>query len=195
VLKRYEDDGKPSGDRLIVAHAAENGLYRFQEALAGAIDNFPVGWARVLMRAVVFPLGRPYKPASDRLGSAIVRMVLQPGEVRDRLTRDIFVSHDVDDPTGLLEVTLAKVVAAEDAERKLDKAIRAGTVRRYHGIDWFADAQAKGVLTESEAQLLREVEMLVERVIAVDHFDPRALKPNYQRLGHNSRGVDSIAAE
>src|SRR5918992_604094 len=44
VLKRYEDDGKPDGDRLIVAFAAQNSLYRFQEALSGAIENFPVTW-------------------------------------------------------------------------------------------------------------------------------------------------------
>ena len=34
VLKRYEDDGKPANDRHIVALAAQNGLFRFQEAHA-----------------------------------------------------------------------------------------------------------------------------------------------------------------
>ena len=42
VLKRYEDDGKPANDRHIVALAAHNGLFRFQEAMRGTIDNFPV---------------------------------------------------------------------------------------------------------------------------------------------------------
>jgi acyl-CoA dehydrogenase len=41
VLKRYEDDGKPANDRQIVALCAHNGLFRFQEAMRGAIDNFP----------------------------------------------------------------------------------------------------------------------------------------------------------
>ena len=117
VLKRYEDDGKPPNDRHVVAFAARNGLYRGQEALRGAIDNFPVPAARVLMRFLVFPFGRPYRPASDRLGSEIVRLATTPGDVRDRLTRYIHVSHDPDDPAGLLEVALAKVIAAEEAER------------------------------------------------------------------------------
>ena len=68
VLKRYDDDGRPQGDHNIVELAARNGLYRFQEAMAGVIDNFPVAGARPLMRAVVFPLGRRFKPASDALG-------------------------------------------------------------------------------------------------------------------------------
>lgn len=195
VLKRYEDDGKPANDRLIVAMAAENGLYRFQEAIAGTIDNFPIAWARILMRVLVFPLGLHYKPASDRLASKVVRLVLEPGEVRDRLTRHMYVSKDPADPTGLLEVTLAKVIAAEPAERKLERAIRAGVIRRYHGIDWIGEARAKDIITESEAQLLSEVETLVARVIAVDHFDPAEVKPHFMSLGHNSRGLDSKAAE
>ena len=50
------------------------------------------------------------------------------------------------------------MIAAEPAEKKLEKAIRDGLVRRYHGIDWFADAEAKGVITAAEAEQLREVE-------------------------------------
>jgi len=189
VLKRFEDDGKPVADRPIVALCACNSLFRFEQALRGAVDNFPNPIARGLMRVLVFPFGRHYYPASDRLASRAVRVASEPGEVRDRLTRHIFVSNDVNDPTGILEVTLKKVIAAEEAEKKLDRAIRIGTVRRYHGIDWFADAVAKGVLTEGEAAQLREVEDLVARVIAVDHFDPIELKPNYMTPGHNAQAA------
>ena len=195
VLKRYNDDGRPEGDHAIVELAARNGLHRFQEALGGVIDNFPVTAARPLMRVVVFPLGRRLKPAPDVLGRAVARHVLEPGQARDRLTRDIFISKNVNDPTGLLEVTLEKVIAAEPVEKKLEKAIRDGIVRRYHGVDWFADAVTKGVLTETEAAQLRDVEQLVARVIAVDHFDPAELKPHYVELGHNTRGRDTLAAE
>ena len=193
VLKRYEDDGKPAGDRLIIELAARNGLYRFQQAIGGVIDNFPVPAARRLMRFVVFPFGRRMKPASDKLSRAVAKLALEPGEVRDRLTRDIYISRDVDDPTGLLEVTMEKVVACQAAEKKLEKAIREGKVRRYHGIDWFSDAVEKGVITEVEANQLREVERLVARVIAVDHFDPTEVKPNYSRAGHNSGAVSMTA--
>jgi acyl-CoA dehydrogenase len=195
TLKRYDDDGRPQGDHYIVELAAQNALYRFQEAMAGTIDNFPSTWARPLMRAVVFPLGRRFKPASDALGKTVAKHVLEPGAVRDRMTRNIYVSKDVNDPTGLLEVTLEKVIAAEPVEKKLEKAIRDGVVRRYHGIDWFADAVGKGVLTAAESDQLREVERLVAKVIAVDHFDPAELKPNYVALGHNARGNETLAAE
>ena len=193
VLKRFEDDGRPEDDRNIVAFAAQNGLYRFQEAIKGTIDNFPIAPVRWLMRTAVFPLGARRRPAPDWLGHKVVSMAMQPGEHRDRLTRDIYISKDVNDPLGLLEVTLEKVIAAEEAEKKLDRAIRKGDVRRYHGIDWIGDAVAKGVLTDAEGKLLREVEELTARVIAVDHFDPLEVKPNYQSAGHNARAARSAA--
>jgi acyl-CoA dehydrogenase len=195
VLKRYTDDGRPAPDRHIVELCLRNGLYRCQQALGGAIDNFPNAAARPLLKLVVFPFGRPYRPASDRLASTCVRLATEPGEVRDRLTREIFVSKDPNDPTGVLEVALLKVVAAEEAERKLERAIRQGVVRRYHGIDWIGEAEAKGVLSAAEAGLLREVEALTQRVIAVDHFDPAEVKPHYMTPGHNLRTAQSAAAE
>lgn len=200
VLKRFEDDGRPEADRAIVAFAAANGLHRFEEALRGTVENFPNPIVRAVLRVIVFPFGRHYYPAPDGLGSRIVRLVLQPGEVRDRLTRDVYISEDRDDPTGLLEVTLKKVVAAEEAEKKLERAIRAGTVRRYHGRDWIGEAAEIGSITESEALLLREAETLTQRAIAVDHFAPEELMPHYRKaaasgLGHNSRGVTAGAAD
>ena len=42
TLKRYDDDGRPAGDEHIVELAAKNALYRFQEAIGGVVDNFPV---------------------------------------------------------------------------------------------------------------------------------------------------------
>ena len=193
VIKRYEDDAKPANDRQIVALCARNGLYRCQEALRGVIDNFPVAPVRWFMRAVVFPFGSHYKPAPDWLGHQVAELVLRPGEVRDRLTRCIFVSHNPNDPTGLLEVTFAKAVEAEAAEKKLDRAVRAGIVRRVHGNDWIGEAVVKTVLTETEGQMLRELEKLTARAIAVDDFDPAEIRPNYMTPGHNARAMRSAA--
>jgi acyl-CoA dehydrogenase len=118
---------------------------------------------------------------------------LVPGEVRDRLTRFIHVSRNPNDPTGLLEVTFAKAVEAEAAERKLDRAVRAGSVQRVHGNDWIGEAVGKGVLTEGEGQMLRELETLTARAIAVDHFDPAEVRPHYMTPGHNARAMQSAA--
>ena len=106
ILKRYEDDGCPRADQKLVDYCAENCLYRFDKALAGTLDNFPIAWVGLVMRPLVFPYGFARNPASDKDGKAIVRAALQPGELRDRLTRDIFITDDPKDRVGLLEHTL-----------------------------------------------------------------------------------------
>jgi acyl-CoA dehydrogenase len=189
VLKRYEDDGRIEDDRHIVAFAAQNGLYRFQEAVRGAIDNFPSAWARMLMKLVVFPLGPRRRPAPDRLGHRIVRLASEPGATRDRLTRDLYISKDRRDPTGLLEVTLEKAVQADDVFRKVDQAARRGAVRRSLGIDWIGDAVSRNIITAAEGDLLRELDALAARVIAVDDFDPDEVRPNYMTAGHNLKAA------
>ena len=194
TLKRYDDDGRILADGPFVELAARNGLYRFQVAIAGAIDNFPVAPARWLMRLVAFPLGARMRPASDRVARKAVGLVLEPGDARDRLTREIFVSMDPNDPGGLLEYTLPKVVAVEEAQRKLERAVRKGDIKRYHGRDWIAEAKTKGIVTETEASLLREAEDLTARVIAVDHFDPEEVKPHFRVLSNTTRTVPGQAA-
>ncbi len=170
ILKRYEDDGSPRADLKLVDYAAQNCLYRFDQALAGTLDNFPMVWSGALMRPLVFPLGVMRRPASDRAGKEIVRASLEPGEFRDRLTRDIFITNDPADRVGLLEHTLIKAIAAEEADKKLERAIRKGEVKRYHDRDWIAEAEKKGVVSAEEARALAELRDLVARAIAVDAF-------------------------
>ncbi|MFZ0570537.1 MAG: acyl-CoA dehydrogenase domain-containing protein, partial [Rhodomicrobium sp.] len=150
--------------------------------------NFPILGVRPLLKFCVFPLGNGFTKPKDRLAKLVVQSVLEPGEVRDRLTRYIFVSHDENDPTGVLEVTMKKVIEAQEADRKLERAIRGGTVKRYLGNDWIKEAEDKGVLSPDEADLLRYTERLVARVIAVDDFDAEAVKPHYAP-GDNVRAV------
>jgi acyl-CoA dehydrogenase len=89
----------------------------------------------------------------------------------------IFASDDPSDRVGLLEYTLLKVVANEEAERKLERAIRSGAVRRDHNTDWIAEAEQKGVLSGEEARALAEQRDLVARVIGVDDFAASDISP------------------
>jgi acyl-CoA dehydrogenase len=177
VLKRFENDGEPESDRVLVELCARNGLRRFYEALRGAVDNFPVVPARAVMRVLAFPFGNHFRPASDALGKAAVKLTLAPSEARDRLTRDIFICRDENDVTGALELAFEKAHALDEADRKLEKAVRSGIVKRFLGHDWMAEAAAKGVITADEAADLSELNRLVARVIAVDHFTASAIAP------------------
>ena len=197
ILKRYEDDGAPKADLKLVNYCAQNCLYRFDLALAGVIENFPVTWASWLMRILVFPLPIMRRPAGDNAGKEIVRAALEPGEFRDRLTREIFMTNDPSDRLGLLEHTLLEVIANDEADKKLERAIRQGDVKRFYNTDWIADAERKGILTVEEARSLAELRDLVARVIAVDDFDAAELVRGRQPETKSSppQSSETMAAE
>jgi acyl-CoA dehydrogenase len=200
VLKRYDDDGRPPEDLKLVDYCATNCLYRFDQALLGVLRNFPQRWAAWLMAPLVFPFGPRHWPASDKEGREIVRAALEPGAYRDRLTREIFISDDPADRGGLLDYTMAKMVACAEADRKLERAIRKGEVKRFHDRDWIGEAEANGVLTADEARDLAELRDLVARVIAVDDFAAEALAAGEapapaRSQDHPSPKPEHIAAE
>jgi acyl-CoA dehydrogenase len=191
VLKRFEDDGEPQADRVVVDHVARNLLARFYAALDRVIANFPNPAVAALMRVCVFPLGNHHRPSRDRSARQIVSLVLEPTASRDRLTRELFVTRDRNDTLGVLELAFEKVIETEEANRKLERAVRDGTVRRVLGNDFIGEAVTKGVLTQVEGQALREREDLVAKVIGVDHFDPDEITGKSD-IGHNSRPANAF---
>lgn len=175
VLKRYEDDGFPKEDLSIVSLSVHNSLYRFQESIKGAIRNFPIPLLKPFLWLILMPLGGRRTIASDKRGHDIVQIVMKPGAVLDRLSNYIYISHDPNDITGRLEVAFKKAVETENAQKKLDVAIRRGKTKRILGVDWVAEAEKQGILTVEEARNVRESEQLAERALQVDHFDPKEI--------------------
>ncbi len=159
VLKRYEDDGKPANDRHIVALAAQNGLYRFQEAMRGTIDNFPVAPVRWLMRAVVFPLGAPLqagarlaRPQGRRAGADARRGARPAHALHLRLER----RQRSDRPAGGdARQGGGRRGRREEARPRGARGTRCAACTAPTGS---ATPAKHGIITDGEAQLLREVE-------------------------------------
>jgi acyl-CoA dehydrogenase len=86
-----------------------------------------------------------------------------------------YVTMDPKDVTGVLEDALVKVTRAEDIEAKFVRAIKKGIIERRLDRDAITDAVDAGVLTESEAAILRLADQATDKVIRVDDFDPDEL--------------------
>ena len=161
----------PSGP--VFDYAVQKAFHGFYAALHDAIDNFPVRRARArCSNSACFRSATRFRKPKDSLAKTIVRGVLEPGEVRDRLTRYIFVSHDENDPTGAARSRHEKGGRERgQADKKLERAIRSGTVKRYLGNDWFKEALDKGVLSQGRPICCARPSGLCAKVIAVDDFD------------------------
>ena len=173
TLKRYEDDGRQEEDKPVVDAVARDLIASIEQSFSAVFANFPSFWLRNLMRLLVFPLGRHAKPASDRSTYRLVRTMLRPGALRDRLTQGIYISMDPKDITGVLEDAFIKVTKAEEVEAKFFRAIKKGQIERRLDRDAITDAVDGGILTEAEAATLRLADQATDRAIRVDDFDRR----------------------
>jgi acyl-CoA dehydrogenase len=185
VLKRFEDTGRPAADRPLMEWSVRHALFQTQVALDQILRNFPNTAIGLVLRAIVFPLGRRYRTPNDRLTQACAEILLGEGEARDRLTEGVFISDDPKDVTGRIEHALKAVLAAEPAARKL-KATR--RIQPY-GVDyatWLQQITAENVLDPQEAALLLEASEAANEVIRVDDF------PN--DVGQGAKQAGSVSA-
>jgi acyl-CoA dehydrogenase len=175
MLKRFEDQDGPAADQPLLAWAMHDAVHRIQTALDGVLRNFPLRPVAWILRALVFPLGLREKSPGDRLGHRVASLLLSPSETRDRLSEGIFFGSGPHHMIGLLNRALPKVIAAEPVERKLAKAVKAGTVDALEPDAQLDQAVAHGVLNLEEHAQLAEARALAAQIIAVDDFDSSEL--------------------
>jgi acyl-CoA dehydrogenase len=169
VIKHHEDADRLVAEQPIVEWALQDSLYKIQQAMLGICENFPVRAVGRIMRFAVMPLGPRIRPPSDRLGHRVAQVLMQPGEARDRLSSGLYFELDRNDPVGLTELCLRKVIAAEPIEQKLRKAT--GTpIAPYAFEAAIAEGLEQGVINDLEARTVREAMELTSAVIAVDEF-------------------------
>lgn len=190
MLKRYEDEGRPAGDRPLLAWAFHDCAHKIELALSEALRNFPikpVGWA---MWMLIFPWGRRAHAPGDRLGHRVAALLLSPSDTRDRLGAGAFLTPCENNPGGRINAALPKVVAAEPVERKFLKAVKAGQIDAHTFESQLQEARLKGILTAAEVELLQELQALTLDAISVDDFDPAELRAATAQSG---RALDKAA--
>ena len=170
VLKRFHDDCEPTADLPIVEWSCQHLLNECELAIQGVIANFPVRWARVVLKIILQPFGSLRHKPSDKLGHELARLLTEPSESRTRLTRLAFSEALENCPVGRLEDTFLKLCAVEDVEKKVSRAVKEGRLVSLTLLLQIDEAVSRGVLKNDEASMLREAELARQRVIAVDDF-------------------------
>jgi acyl-CoA dehydrogenase len=169
TLKRYEADGRQAEDAPLMHWAIWDAMYQAQHAFEGVMSNFPNRALAVLLRALIFPLGRPYVVPSDRLGTQVAKCLIEPGASRDRLTADMYLPQDEHEPVAAIELALKATVAAEAIEARLRAAQKRGELKA-RGPALMQAAVDAGLIDAAERALIERRDQLRDRVVKVDDF-------------------------
>lgn len=198
VLKRFHADGEPKADLPLVEWSCQHLLNECEMAMQGVIINFPQRWARITLHLILKPLGnRRHKP-NDQLGHKLARILTEPNEVRDRLTRLVYKEATEHCPIGKMEVAFHKICAVEELERKVTRAVKEGVLKSLTLLNQIDEALLCNVLTKEEAKQLKEAELARQDVIKVDDFDDSELRRSSVKNGKTKKAVlskDDIESE
>jgi hypothetical protein len=171
VLKYYEDNGRPLSDLPYVEWCMQKSLYEIQQAFIYFFENLPMRWLGRVLKRIVFPWGANYEMPSDRLDHEIVKAMLSDNELRDRLTKDIYIGKSDDDPAGRIENAFKKILAAAPVEKALRKAMKEGKLTSSRNLQETVEAAvAEGIITQEEANLYLEAEAARDDAIQVDDY-------------------------
>ncbi len=175
TLKRFEDEGRQAEDLPLLHWSMQDALYKIQVALDGVLQNFPSRFAALLLRGLIFPIGKCLVPPSDKLGHQVSSLLLQPGPTRDRLTAGMYLPTDENDAVGALEAALVSTLNCEPLQAKVEAARKAGKLNALDELERISEARDKSIIGVKDALLLERDYALRRKVIMVDDFAPEEL--------------------
>ena len=183
VLKHYENQGRPEDDLPLVEWACRTLLYKAQEQLHSFLRNFPNRFLASFMRFFIFPRGQTYHAPADRIGRDIVEEMLHTSMPRDRLTHGIYRTIEPSNPLGLLQEVLVLADAAEPLEKRVRvEGVKTGRVTALDFPGQVQQSLAAGILTETEAAMLRDYDRRVMEIIHVDDFTTEEMAAGEQSV-------------
>jgi len=164
VLKRWEDDGHKEDDLPLVVYCMREGFTTIESRMAAILKNMPSRPFSWFVRLITQPFGPRDHGPSDALIKQCAEILLKQSETRDRLTDGLYLGNE-GDPVHTLEKAFEGVQETDSLRKKMRKA----------SIDDIEEARQKGVLTDNEAEKLKETNEAIEKIIAVDDFSPEEL--------------------
>jgi acyl-CoA dehydrogenase len=131
----------------------------------------------------IFPRGQTYHAPSDRLGLELAEQMLHTSMPRDRLTTGVYRTIEPTNPLGLLQEALVLADAAEPLEKRVRvEGVKTGRVTALDMPGQIQQALATGILTETEAAMLRDYDRRVMELIHVDDFTTEEMAAGEQPL-------------
>ncbi|WP_111735345.1 acyl-CoA dehydrogenase [Roseovarius amoyensis] len=162
TVKRWEDEGEIDEDLPLVRFAAAQAFAKMGQSLDEVLANLPARWAAWLLRPLILPRMATRGP-DDRLTAQCADLISDRTGTRARLRG---MGGAGCDRQGVrdLDHAFAAVIECAPVMKRLREA----------GLS-VADARASGRLSQAEADSIDAMRGAVQRVVAVDDFDPAEL--------------------
>lgn len=173
VLRRFEAEGRKEEDLPFVHYNLKHCMAEIQKAFDGIFDNLKVPGLRWFLKGWLGAWSRINSigsQASDGWSHAISSSMQVDGPLRERLTSGIHIPSDRNQQLARLEYAFQVVVKADEAEKKIKKAIRSKVLPKKKMIEVLDEAREKNVISKEEYTLIQESDNVRFDAVLVDDY-------------------------
>lgn len=167
TLRRFRADGSRKEDWPLAKWSMDYGFYQIQLAFEGILQNMSWWTKFFYLTTRLNPLG---KAPSDELGHKVASIITTPGEQRDRLLDDLFMSKDDKDQLNRLEKTMVLVYKTEKTIKNIKTAIKKKKLSKKPLPQLLEEAIKGHIISKEEALQLKEADQAALEAIMVDSF-------------------------
>jgi acyl-CoA dehydrogenase len=173
VLRRWEAEGRRTEDLAFVRFSLKYGLQQIQNSFDGIFDNLRIPGLSWFVKGWIGAWSRINSLSShitDSLTHGMVTDMVQDTDLRTRMIEGIYFSTKENDQTYRLAKAFKVVNQADQAEKKIKKAIKEGILPKKKTHLLIDDALAKRVITSEEKNMLMMSEEVRFDAVQVDDF-------------------------
>lgn len=177
VLKYFHDFGGGKQDVAHMTWAMDYCLYRSQVAFCNFIKNFNFPYIAAILKFMVFPWGYPFHLPKDQNEHRLASMMMTPSDFRDRLTAHCYLQSK-DNSIAFLDKVLEKMWELEPLLSKVEHWHKEKHLHLKEPMDHSQRielALREGIITNAEADSLKEFEEMRWSAIQVDEFTKEEL--------------------
>lgn len=170
VIRRYEAEGQNPKQAPLVHYAVRHGFLEIQKAFDGIFANLDVpyiGWFFKYPVAWWSRLNSIGADIGDPICMEVAESLMQPGELRESMTQHLFQGQPA---LKRLEHAFLLTCEAESVVKEISRAVRNGKIPKGHGEALIESALQAGLITPSQAKLVREADDACRDAIQVDDF-------------------------
>jgi acyl-CoA dehydrogenase len=172
ALKAFHDRGNPTAEEPLLRWALEDCLHQAEQALATTLTNFPNRLLGGALTVLVFPFGALHKGPSDDLAAEVAAVLGRPegDPALEQILSGLYRPASDMEPLGALRHAFERLQATLPTAKKLQAALRSGSLTIAAGQNPIEAAREAGLLTAEEAEQLVAAEAARRKVIDVDDF-------------------------
>jgi len=176
TLKHFEDQGEPQADLPLLHYACQQTMHDAQQAMLAVFYNLPFRPVAKILRAMMFPFGKPYAPPSDKLIHTVAKLALSPSATRDRLTEGCYITDDPNDAMGRVEDAFNVAIESEVIEKKFKVLTKSGKIKARMHTERIDEAVELAFITKQEGDQLHKLWLAMRNAIRVDDFSDKEFR-------------------